>query len=401
MSRSNRKSRQKRQDAKETAPEPSPAAPPEPGETPAEKTGAPTGSTVEIKTRDVSNTPDFNSDQWPQRVWPVDAGPRGDGFAVIIKRSVLNAVHRHGHVNTEVEICGVLVGNVFRDAKGPFLLVDSIIRGDFAGSGNAQVTFTAETWNHIQGVMEAEHPEGRIVGWYHTHPNFGIFLSDMDLFIHGNFFNMPWQIALVYDPVNSDEGVFLWKDGKAQRGSFITLEDAEREVPTVSVSPEITAAALADFSRRTQRMEHRFKMLVALVLLLLVVIAVYPMVLWWVMGNPRGEQAIMVIPQQPTSAPVITPATQEVKPAVIPASQPLAVLPATQVVVTQPATAPSLHEVLSLLKKPEATTQPLVAPTTSASATKPIPPALAPEVIRPKTQTTGAKVLDAPSEASH
>ncbi len=34
----------------------------------------------------------------------------------------------------------------------------------------------------------ANSPNIDIVGWYHTHPSFGIFLSHHDLFIHQNFF---------------------------------------------------------------------------------------------------------------------------------------------------------------------------------------------------------------------
>src|SRR5205085_10685180 len=136
-------------------------------------------------------------------------------------------------------------GNVYRDAAGPFLLIDAAGRGDCAGSSAAQVRFTAETWKHIQGVMEKEHPQQRIVGWYHTHPGFGIFLSDMDLFIHGNFFNLPWQVAFVYDPANGEEGMFVWREGKAQREKFALEEDVEKEIVTIPVSPEITAAALA------------------------------------------------------------------------------------------------------------------------------------------------------------
>ena len=36
----------------------------------------------------------------------------------------------------------------------------------------------------------------------------------MDLFIHDNFFNFPWQIAFVYDPLGGDEGSFVWRAGK-------------------------------------------------------------------------------------------------------------------------------------------------------------------------------------------
>jgi len=39
--------------------------------------------------------------------------------------------------------------------------------------------------------MDAQFADKKIVGWYHSHPGFGIFLSEYDLFIHRNFFTAP------------------------------------------------------------------------------------------------------------------------------------------------------------------------------------------------------------------
>lgn len=155
------------------------------------------------------------ADDFPMRATGV--AERGFKFQAIFTQEVLNAIHAHGKTTLEAEICGALVGNVYRDAQGPYVLVHAAIRGDAADSRNAQVTFKAETWTHIQQVMERDHADARIVGWYHTHPGFGIFLSGMDLFIQDNFFNLPWQIALVYDPQSEEEGVFIWRNGKSER----------------------------------------------------------------------------------------------------------------------------------------------------------------------------------------
>jgi hypothetical protein len=62
--------------------------------------------------------------------------------------------------------------------------------------------------------MDSRFADRAIVGWYHSHPDFGIFLSDRDVFIHEHFFNSPGQIAFVVDPVRKDEGVFAWHDAK-------------------------------------------------------------------------------------------------------------------------------------------------------------------------------------------
>ena len=75
----------------------------------------------------------------------------------------------------------------------------------------ASITFTHETWAHINAVREERYPELRIVGWFHTHPGYGVFLSGYDLFIHRNFFNLPWQLAYVIDPVGGEAGFFGWR----------------------------------------------------------------------------------------------------------------------------------------------------------------------------------------------
>lgn len=165
----------------------------------------------------------------PIRALPNVAGQRESRFQVVFKQSVLNEIHRHGASVENTEICGVLVGNVYRDSFGAFLYIESSIRGEHASNQSCNVTFTAETWNHIQGIMEAEHADRRILGWYHTHPGFGIFLSDMDLFIHGNFFNLPWQVAFVYDPHSGQEGLFLWDAGKTREDAYLLEEDEARE----------------------------------------------------------------------------------------------------------------------------------------------------------------------------
>ncbi len=164
-----------------------------------------------------------------------DAGPvrplrklsnaREPGFAVVVQRSVIDAVHAHGESDTAVEICGVLVGNVHHDRISPYLLIEAHIPGDKAASKQTQVTFTAETWDSIQKAMELKHPDKKIVGWYHTHPGFGVFLSGMDLFIQDNFFNLPWQVAWVYDPVAKTDGMFIWREGRSEKCDFLIEED--------------------------------------------------------------------------------------------------------------------------------------------------------------------------------
>lgn len=81
--------------------------------------------------------------------------------------------------------------------------------------GTASLNFTpeawADIWSRIDGHPDYRDNEGwRVIGWYHTHPGFWVYLSSMDLFIHNRYFTHRGHIALVIDPVHSAHGFFCW-----------------------------------------------------------------------------------------------------------------------------------------------------------------------------------------------
>src|SRR5262249_23653189 len=120
-------------------------------------------------------------------------------FRISLDEKVHREIQKHAKENKQVEICGVLVGKWGRDDKGPFVSITSSIRGEAATNKFAEVTFTHDTWSKINAEMDKNHPNEKMVGWYHTHPDFGIFLSDRDRFIHESFFSDPGHVAYVVD----------------------------------------------------------------------------------------------------------------------------------------------------------------------------------------------------------
>ena len=148
-------------------------------------------------------------------------------FRVYFDRAIHERMAAHAAEKLALEICGVLVGQWQRDEDGPFVLVNEAIRADKAVSNAGDVTFTHDAWNAVNREMDTKYTDRKIVGWYHSHPNFGIFLSDRDCFIHEHFFNSPGQVAYVVDPVNGVEGVFCL-GGTARRSSSRTFGSATR-----------------------------------------------------------------------------------------------------------------------------------------------------------------------------
>lgn len=120
-------------------------------------------------------------------------------------------VYNHVFTNDGGEVGGVLVGH---SQEGGMAVVTGSIPALEAEGARASVTFTHDAWTKVHSTLERDHPGEEIVGWYHSHPGFGIFLSNHDMFIHQNFFAGASQVAYVVDPHAGTEGLFGWREGK-------------------------------------------------------------------------------------------------------------------------------------------------------------------------------------------
>ena len=178
---------------------------------------------------------------------PHEAFPGGgnEGFRVFFASEVHAALWKHAAEDTSVEICGVLVGSWHRDLGGPFVKIIESIRGEGALARFAEVTFTHQTWARINAEMDTKYSSLAIVGWYHTHPDFGIFLSDRDRFIHEHFFYGPGQVAHVIDPIRKIEGLFVWRDAKPVSSPHFWVGDRVLVGTSGGAEAEVGASALS------------------------------------------------------------------------------------------------------------------------------------------------------------
>lgn len=155
------------------------------------------------------------------------------------------SVYEHVYSSPDREVGGVLVGELINNNT---LAITGVIPALDAVGGAAEVTFTHESWESIHRELDDRYPGKQIIGWYHSHPSFGIFLSDQDMFIHENFFSEWWQIAVVVDPIRNEEGFFFWRGGKV-------AQTIKRDVPEQAIPQDLRPAedAEAPQARATPR----------------------------------------------------------------------------------------------------------------------------------------------------
>ena len=282
-------------------------------------------------------------------------------LALRIDSEVARTIRQHARSQSKTEVCGVLIGS---ETPG-VTTVEACISGENATQGGSHVTFTQDTWEHIYKIKDRDFPDARIVGWYHSHPGFGVFLSDHDTFIHKNFFSSPQQVAWVYDPHSDEEGVFGWQGDRLERlPQFDVVDDRGGELAGASGKPEPvyeTAETAEDWrdaapeptappSRRKPREKpaeredlelSRLSNIVSAVFSHLAVLIIGGLLVWYFLPHlvavpvvvdpytgqvtpldPRTGQPMRMLPDNPADHRSVSPNASPAQPAAPPASSP-------------------------------------------------------------------------------
>ena len=140
-----------------------------------------------------------------------------DDVKVYIKQNVYKALEKLSLSDTSKELGSILIGDYCQELGKTHVVISEYIEAKYTDASASTLTFTHETWDYIHSEHERLYPSKLIIGWQHTHPSYGIFLSNYDMFIHENFFNLPFQIAYVIDPIQNLRGFFQWKNGKIEK----------------------------------------------------------------------------------------------------------------------------------------------------------------------------------------
>jgi proteasome lid subunit RPN8/RPN11 len=157
-------------------------------------------------------------DRDPSRACLTYGVPSPGDLPIFLDHQPADAIERHALRDTSVELGGILLGYECLDEQTgePFVWVTQAIEAKHYENTQASFTYTHDSWAEITRERDEKFPDLDIVGWYHTHPDFGIFLSGHDLFIHHHFFAQPLQVAYVVDPIRQTRGFFRWSDGRME-----------------------------------------------------------------------------------------------------------------------------------------------------------------------------------------
>jgi proteasome lid subunit RPN8/RPN11 len=149
---------------------------------------------------------------------------------VFVAKLAYLCLAEHSASDLESEVGGILVGSWSVDAelRQEFIAIETALPARFTRQGSVYLTFTQDSLVNLNAEMDEHYPDKQIVGWYHTHPGMGVFLSSYDAWLHHHFFPEPWQVALVIDPLAMTGGFFIRQvDGILDPGRYYGFHELD------------------------------------------------------------------------------------------------------------------------------------------------------------------------------
>jgi len=171
------------------------------------------------KPRIVGHTPPKVKEGAPPRCamahpWSMDeCKPRkGEVQALYLNSLAEEALRKHAaaHKHERLEVMGLLLGEICSHQGKEYALARKAVTTQLDASQVA-VKFSREGLDELAASLAKVDFEYVVVGWYHSHPGYGCFLSETDVATQKAMFSGASHVAVVIDPVKELLGTFKLK----------------------------------------------------------------------------------------------------------------------------------------------------------------------------------------------
>ncbi len=156
--------------------------------------------------------------------------PSEGSFEIYFTKISMDQIIEHckAYADRRLEVMGFLIGDVYKWKNRRFTLVKEVVSTDLDAT-NISVKFHKEGFEGLFEKLDDLNYDYVIVGWYHSHPGLGCFMSSKDMETQKRMFNQPFHTALVVDPVRKEIKAYkLVDEGYRNRKFAIYSPDREQ-----------------------------------------------------------------------------------------------------------------------------------------------------------------------------
>src|SRR3989442_5957289 len=126
--------------------------------------------------------------------------PSGGGrapYPIFFQQEAVIALQEHLKSSPTQAIFGLLIGDVYRDPETGvlYIVIDKTLKLSQPIYGDKTEVVVSRLWDRMQ--QQLAKAAGSLLGWYHSHPGQGGYLTAHDVETHEKFFTDPWQVAVL------------------------------------------------------------------------------------------------------------------------------------------------------------------------------------------------------------
>ncbi len=132
--------------------------------------------------------------------------------------------HASSVAEQRLEVMGFLLGNVYEHDGTTFSVVRDVATTDLDAT-SVRVRFQPDGMEKLFESIDDCGFSYLVVGWYHSHPGHGCFLSSTDVDTQRAMFNKPYHSAIVIDPLRREIEAFRIENGIAVPRLFAVYWD--------------------------------------------------------------------------------------------------------------------------------------------------------------------------------
>ena len=135
---------------------------------------------------------------------PSDAPQQDNAETVYISSLALLKMLKHGRAGVPMEVMGLLLGTIVDDYT---VSVVDVFAMPQSGTGVSVEAVDPVFQTKMLDMLKQTGRNEVVVGWYHSHPGFGCWLSSVDINTQQSFEQLnPRAVAVVVDPIQSVKG---------------------------------------------------------------------------------------------------------------------------------------------------------------------------------------------------
>ena len=118
-------------------------------------------------------------------------------YPIFFQQEAVIALQEHIKSSPTQAIFGFLIGDVYRDpeAGALYTVIDKTLKLSQAIYGDKTEIVVSRLWERM--LEQLRKASATLLGWYHSHPGQGGYLTPHDVETHEKFFTEPWQVAIL------------------------------------------------------------------------------------------------------------------------------------------------------------------------------------------------------------